>query len=105
MSTTREAKPPTIEDLLDTLRGAAALSPWARFVALDADGQVYEYENQPWFYRTFGCWIDTEGGRWERVRFYSAVPADVAGRLCYPVPNGEGGEAISPPRRDHVGES
>lgn len=32
---------------------------WVNFIAMDADGAIYAYENEP--YRKYGEWIKTEG--------------------------------------------
>ena len=53
------------EYTLEQVIGDAELSDWARWVVVDKDGGVREYEDYP--YRIPDAWI-TSGGRWDYIR-------------------------------------
>ena len=59
---------PDCEYTLDDVIGDAELSDWARWVAVDEDGEVYEYPSRPDLSSHLGLWAIPDAYGWKRIK-------------------------------------
>ena len=59
---------PDCEYTLEQVIGDVELSNWARWVAVDKDGEVYEYSDRPDLRSHLGLWTVSDACGWSRIK-------------------------------------